>query len=85
MFLVRNRMHVRKNLTQGALPPVGFGVLLFCEPAQEIGRAVVEFVRNEMVANADVGFAVLVGKDGAFAIESKRHKDVAGTGTPLSY
>ena len=50
----------------------------------EVGEAVdagAEFVADEMMANADVGFAVLVGKGGARTIESKRHEEVAGTGT----
>ena len=79
-------MQVTDHLTQCSLPPVGFGVLLTGEPAQEIGWAVVEFVGDEMVANADVGFAVLAGVRGAFAVESERHEDVAvGMRQPTSH
>ena len=67
-------MQVTDHLTQCTLPAVGFVVLLTGEPAQQISRAVVEFVVDEMVA--DTGFAgVRVNR--TFTIESQRHDDVA--------
>ena len=77
MLRVRDGVHVRQNAFQFALAAVGFVVLLTREPAEQIGRAVVEFVGDEMMDDADVGFAVLVRVGGAFAIESKRHNVVA--------
>ena len=76
MLRVRDGVHVRQNAFQFALAAVGFVVLLTREPAEQIGRAVVEFVGDEVVANADVGFAVLAGVGGAVAVESECHEGV---------
>ena len=83
VFLVRDRVHVGKDGTEGTLTAVGFGVLGTREPAEEVRGTVVERVGDEMMTNADVRAPFLtfplkgqgcVFKRGSRAIESERHK-----------
>ena len=85
MVVVGEGVHVGQDLAQGALPPVGFGVFLTGEPAEEIGRSVVELVRNEMVANADVGFAVFVGKRRSRTNPRECHERVAALAAKMPH
>ena len=75
MFLVRDRMHVRQHLTQGALAAVGYGMLGTSEPAKEVGRTVVERIGDEMMTDADFAGCRV---DRTISEESKRHENVAG-------
>ena len=46
MPLVRDGVHVRQDYAQGPLASFGFGVLFAREPAEEVGRTIVAFVRD---------------------------------------
>ena len=65
------------NFFQGTTAVVRFAVFGSREPAEEIFHAVVERIFDEMVADAVVGFAILVKEDFSFAIEDLTHDDVA--------
>ena len=87
VFLVRDRVHVGKDGTEGTLTAVGFGVLGTREPTEEVGRTVVERVRDEVMADTDVRAPFqtfplkgqgCVFKCGSLAIESQCHEYVAG-------
>lgn len=73
--LVGEGMQVGHTLTQGTLSPIGFGVLLTREPAKEVGRLVIEFVWDKMMTDTRLSG---IGVCRTVAIESKRHKEVAG-------
>jgi len=62
---------------EGALAVVCDAMLLAGEPAEEIGRTIVEQVWNEMMTDTDVGFSFVVGEGRSFAIESHCHRHVA--------
>ena len=57
---------------------VGDAVLGIREPAEEVLRAVVEGLLDEVVTDAVVGFAVSVDEGRSFAVEDLAHDDVAG-------
>ena len=57
---------------------VGDAVLGIREPAEEVLRAVVEGLLDEVVTDAVVGFAVSVDEGRSFTIEDLAHEDVAG-------
>ena len=65
------------NFFQGTAAVVRFAVFRTREPAEEIFHAVVKRIFDEMVADAVVGFAILVKEDFSFAIEDLTHDDVA--------
>ena len=76
--LVGKGMQVGHTLTQGTLPPVGFGVLLTREPAEKVGGTVVLQVRDEMMTMSFIfsaGFGV--GENRARTVMSKRHSTMA--------
>ena len=86
VFLVRDRVHVGKDGTEGTLTAVGFGVLGTREPAEEVGRFVIQRVGNEVMADTDVRAPFqtfpLKGQGCVFkcrtrTVESERHEDVA--------
>jgi len=88
MAVIGKGVHIGQDFPQSTLPAVGFGVLLTGEPTEEIGRAVVEFVGDEMVAEILCTLVIALlggghssrlsgGRSGARTIESKRHEDVA--------
>ena len=55
---------------EGTLTSVGFGVLLAGQPAEKVGRAVVQRIGNEMVTNTDILLAVFVFEGRTVTIES---------------
>ena len=65
-------------LLERSLSPVRFGVFGTCQPAQQVGRTVVEDIRNQVMTDTNMCFAGFrIGEGGTVTIESERHKDMA--------
>ena len=64
---------------------VGFAVCRAIEPAEEVGRLVVEGIIDEMVYFSDVRITVLADVDRSGAIESERHEDVAVLASEIAH
>ena len=82
VFLVRDRVHVGKDGTEGTLTAVGFGVLGTREPAEEVRGTVVERVGDEMMTDARFAGCRV---HRTVTIESQCHEDVAALATCTSF
>ena len=58
---------------EGTAALIGFGVLGIGEPAKEVVLTIKERFLDEMVADAEVGFAFLVEENRSFAVEDFAH------------
>ena len=65
---------VRNYFLEGTLTSVGFGMLGTREPAEEVGRFVIECIGDEMVADAHLAGG---GVCRSRTIEGERHEDMA--------
>ena len=71
---------VGDGLFDEALASVRLGVFFAGEPAEEVGGFVVEQIRDEMMTDTDVGFAVLVFENLTFTVKSKSHEHMTCLG-----
>ena len=78
-------MEITDLALKDAPSAVGFAVGWAIEPAEEVGRLVVEGIIDEMMYLPDVGFTVPVDVDRSLTVMSKRHEDVAGLVTKLAH
>ena len=72
------KVAIRDGSFEGTTSAVGDSMLGIREPAEEVLRAIVKGILDEMVADAVVGLALTIDKGGTFAIEYLAHEDVAG-------
>ena len=68
------------GLFDEALSAVSLGVFFAGEPAEEVGGFVVEQIRNEMMTDTDVGFAVRVISNLTFTVERNSHEHMTCLG-----
>lgn len=83
--IVRARLKVAEDFFQRSLPAVGFAVLFPGQPAEQVSGSVVEFVVEEVVADAYIRRTVPTPIQRSRTIESERHEKMAGLAAKLAH
>ena len=74
------------GLSDEALAPISLGVLFAGEPAEEVSGTVVEFVRNDVMDDADVSQAGFeADKQRSVAVERESHEMMAKFTTEVAH
>ena len=70
---------------EGSAAVIGFVMLCAGEPAQEIFRAVVQKVFDEMMTDADIGLTISVEECRSVTVEDLAHEGMAGPGSEMTH
>ena len=71
------KVFIRDDGFESTAAFVGFAVLGIGKPTEEIFRAIVKRIFDEMVADTEVGFAFAVNKDRSITIKDLAHDNMA--------
>ena len=70
---------------EGSAAVIGLIMLCAGEPAQEIFRAVVQQVFDEMMTDADIGLTISVEECRSVTVEDLAHEGMAGPGSEMTH
>ena len=70
---------------EGSAAVVRFVMLCAGEPAQEVVRAVVQKVFDEMMTDADIGLTISVEECRSVTVEDLAHEGMAGPGSEMTH
>ena len=70
---------------EGSAAVIGLIMLCAGEPAQEVVRAVVQKVFDEMMTDADIGLTISVEECRSVTVEDLAHEGMAGPGSEMTH